>query len=183
MNEPYNSRQDTLDHIERVRDLLDICRLKLHERAMAHDQSKLQYPEKEAFDRLTPKLKGLTYGSDEYVACLVELGEALNHHYEHNSHHPEHFKKEVCIICFQEFREDPPTTCPNCHNGCFTSEPDVSQMTLFDVIEMLCDWKAATERHADGSIAKSLEINKDRFKINDQLASILENTAREMEWI
>ncbi|GAA2159282.1 hypothetical protein [Glycomyces lechevalierae] len=50
-------------------------------------------------------------------------------------------------------------------------------------IEMLADWKAATERHADGDLARSLEIQKDRFGISDQLAQILENTAREMGWI
>jgi hypothetical protein len=47
---------------------------------------------------------------------------------------------------------------------------------------MLCDWKAAGERHADGSITKSLEINKKRFGISDQLASILDNTRKELGW-
>lgn len=135
------------------------------------------------FDAVTPKLKGLTYGSDEYKASLAEMGVALEHHYEHNSHHPEHFKKAVCIICFHEMRGDIPNRCPECTNGTFTTEPDVSQMTLLDVIEMLCDWKAATERHADGSISKSLGINTKRFGITPQLASILENTAKEMGWL
>lgn len=41
---------------------------------------------------------------------------------------------------------------------------------------MFIDWKAATERHADGDIIKSIEINKNRFKISDQLIKILLNT-------
>jgi hypothetical protein len=31
------------------------------------------------------------------------------------------------------------------------------------LIEMLADWKAATERHHDGDLAKSLEIHRERF--------------------
>lgn len=56
-------------------------------------------------------------------------------------------------------------------------------MSLLDLIEMLCDWKAAGERHADGSMERSLRLNKDRFKIGDQLQSILQNTAKEMKWL
>jgi len=149
---PYDSTQDTLDHIAKVQWRLRQIRDDLSLRGDAHDQSKLQSPEKEVFDAVTPKLKGLTYGSDEYKAALVEMGAALTHHYANNSHHPEHFKNGI--------------------NG----------MTLLDVIEMLCDWKAATERVAGGDFAKSLEINRTRFAISDQLASIFENTRREMRW-
>ena len=49
-------------------------------------------------------------------------------------------------------------------------------MNLLDIIEMYCDWIAAGERHKDGSIAKSIEVNKDRFKLTPQLVSILCNT-------
>jgi len=55
-------------------------------------------------------------------------------------------------------------------------------MTLLDVVEMLCDWKAASERTKQGSIAASLTHNKERFGISDQLAAILENTVRELGW-
>ena len=49
-------------------------------------------------------------------------------------------------------------------------------MTLLDLVEMLCDWSAACERHGDGSMTKSVEINIDRFNIDPQLASILKNS-------
>lgn len=48
---------------------------------------------------------------------------------------------------------------------------------LFDLIEMFFDWKAATERHADGDIFKSIEINQKRFQLSDQLCDIFRNTA------
>ena len=149
----YDSTRDTLEHIQKVNDYLGDFRHELDRRAAVHDASKLQSPEKEAFDEVTPKLRGLTYGSDEYKANTAKLGEALRHHYEHNSHHPEHY--------------------PNGIDG----------MTLCDLVEMFCDWKAATERHADGDIMRSLEVNRERFGISDQLANILANTVREWGWL
>lgn len=149
----YDSRQDTEQHIDRVRELIELIESNLDDRWQAHDLSKMQEPEKSAFDIATPKLKELTYGSDEYKASLDELGVALKHHYAENSHHPEHYPEGI------------------------------AGMSLLDLIEMLCDWKAAGERHADGSMAASLAKNQARFGIGTQLQSILENTAKEMGWI
>lgn len=58
----------------------------------------------------------------------------------------------------------------------------INKMSLLDLVEMVSDWKAATMKHADGDIRKSLEINKERFGISDQLAKIIENTISEMGW-
>lgn len=149
----HDSRDDTLEHIRLVQNRMWEIRHLLWGRVHAHDRSKLEEPEKSTFDRVTPRLRELTYGSDEYKAALADMGDALKHHYEHNSHHPEHFA-----------------------NG-------IAGMSLLDVIEMLCDWSAASERHADGDLAKSLEINVKRFAIDAQLASILRNTARELGWL
>lgn len=153
MTDKYDSRPDTQKHINRVNRLLYESIMKLQDRAVAHDQSKLNSPEVEVFDRVTPKLKELTYGSDEYKASLAEIKPALDHHYANNSHHPEHFE-----------------------NG-------VDGMTLLDLLEMIIDWKAAGERHGDGGdINRSIDINTVRFKLSDQLVSILRNTAKEMGW-
>jgi hypothetical protein len=148
----YDSTNDTFDHIAKVRRKLDEFRDALGERARLHDRSKLESPEKEVFDAVTPKLKALTYGSDEYKAALAEMGDALKHHYAHNSHHPEHYE-----------------------NG-------VDGMDLLDLIELFCDWKAASERLADGDFGKSLAINKERFGLSDQLASVFENTRVRQGW-
>lgn len=142
----YDSTADTLLHIKRVNELLSMFAVLLLDRGVMHDNSKLQSPEKEAFDAETPNLKGLTYGSPEYEESLKRLAPALAHHYENNRHHPEHYA-----------------------NG-------VDDMDLLDVMEMLVDWKAATERHADGDIHKSLETNRHRFHITGQLTRILRNT-------
>lgn len=148
----YDSKADTLLHIKRVAELLMNASTELLERAKVHDNSKLESPEKEVFDRCTPFLKDLTYGSDEYKRVLKELEPALNHHYRENSHHPEHY-----------------------FHG-------VDGMNLFDVLEMFMDWKAAGERHTDGDIYKSIGINKKRFNLSDQLERILINTAEYLNW-
>lgn len=143
----------TLKHSRRVDELLLELMWEIGLRVTKHDESKLHHPEKAIFDEYSPKLRDTTYGSDEYKAFLVEMGKALKHHYEHNRHHPEHFE-----------------------NG-------VAGMTLVDLVEMLADWKAATERHADGDLGKSLEIQTERFGLTNQLSSILRNTAAELGWL
>ena len=145
--EKYNSITDTKKHADRVKELMGELLRDLIDRSLCHDESKMQPPEVTMFDEFTPKLKNSTYGSDEYKGFLKEMGVALEHHYAHNRHHPEHF------------------------------ENSIEGMTLVDLLEMLCDWKAATERHANGSLEKSFEIQKDRFNISPQLLQILKNTA------
>lgn len=140
----------TMRHIERVRNLLNAVIKELLDLAEKHDQSKLEQPEVCMFTTFTPKLKASTYGSEEYNGYLKEMGVALRHHYQHNRHHPEYHKEGI------------------------------DGMTLIDLIEMLVDWKAASERHADGCILRSIELNRARFGLSDQLARILENTAREL---
>ena len=150
----YDSTNDTLAHIQRVRNLLCEVTNNLSERGANHDQSKLEEPEKSVFDRVTPRLKELVYGTPEYQAQLEEMGVALEHHYQVNDHHPQHFKGEHPIM----------------------------QMNLLNITEMLCDWKAAGERMTNGDIYRSIEQNQQRFGYSDELKAILVNTARALGW-
>jgi hypothetical protein len=169
--------RDTKEHISQVREFMMVVSNRLIERALVHDKSKLESPEVEIFTEYTPKLKYSTYGSDEYKGFLKGMGEALEHHYAHNSHHPEHFKKYVCNGCFKEYREMP-NHCDVCMYSQFQVESDITQMNLLDIVEMFCDWKAATMRHVDGDIMKSIEFNKKRFKYSDDIEQIFKNTAK-----
>lgn len=49
-------------------------------------------------------------------------------------------------------------------------------MNLVDIIEMLADWKAATLRHADGDIMKSIEIQQKKLGFSDDIKHIFINT-------
>ena len=152
---------ETRRHIDTVRLLLDKISLAFKDRALEHDKSKLHSPEREIFEIYTEKLKGTTYGSDEYKQFLKEMKPALDHHYSNNRHHPEHFTLTVADD-FQYHEQGKKNT--------------ICCMTLIDIIEMLCDWRAATERHADGDILKSIEINQKRFGYGDELKQIFINT-------
>jgi len=148
-----SSLLSTLQHSRRVDELLLQLVIDIQGRITKHDQSKMEDPELETFDKFSPRLKTSTYGSEEYKGFLREMKPALDHHYANNRHHPEHF--------------------PNGVDG----------MTLVDLVEMLADWKAATERHDDGDLEKSFEIQQERFGISEQLVSILRNTAKEAGWL
>lgn len=151
--EKYDSTAETLKHIKRIGELFNVVVKDLLDRAEKHDASKIDNEtEKDLFDEFTPKLKNVTYGSEEYNECLAALQPALNHHYSTYRHHPEHFD-----------------------NG-------VYDMTLLDLIEMLLDWKAASERHNDGNIRKSLELNAKRFGMTAKLTKLLENTVNYLGW-
>lgn len=140
----------TMEHIYEVQRNMFLIASEIEVRSKSHDETKLNEPEASSFAALTPLLAESTYGSDKYNGFLKELNETLKHHYENNSHHPEHFK-----------------------NG-------VAGMTLIDLIEMFCDWLAATKRHNDGDIYKSIEINTKRFNLDDQIRSIFINTAKKV---
>jgi Family of unknown function (DUF5662) len=149
-----NPSQERIDeHISEVKKHKDLVSLnlgsigeQLRARAITHDHSKMTDEELPYYAEYTPNLKGLTYGSNEYRDMLEKLRPCINHHYKANAHHPEHYE-----------------------NG-------IDGMSLVDLVEMICDWKAATARHEDGDIIKSLEINRVRFKMSDQLYNILLNT-------
>lgn len=138
---------ETKQHISNVQMFIRIFCDALKERGINHDLTKLQDPELPLFVEYTNKLATCTYGSPEYNEFLKGLKPALDHHYAKNRHHPEHFEKGI------------------------------SDMSLIDLIEMFCDWKAATLRHHDGNLLKSIDVNFSRFYMTPQLLSIFKNTA------
>ena len=149
----YDSQPDTLEHIATVQRFLGEAIGDLQARVSGHDRSKLEEPEKSMFDEFTPKLRDTTYGSEEYESYRAAMGEALQHHYEVNDHHPEHFE-----------------------NG-------VAGMDLIQVVEMLADWKAATLRHADGDLGSSIRKNAERFGYGEEFEGLLWRTADRLGWL
>jgi len=141
---------ETKKHIERVQDLIGEVVVKLQSRANLHDQSKLEEPELTGFATISTKLKDVEYMSPEYKVAMDELRPTIDHHYANNRHHPEYHP-----------------------NG-------IRDMNLVDLIEMLCDWKAAGERHKNGDIMKSIELNQKRFGYSDEFKQLLINSVELM---
>ena len=137
----------TLRHIESVRNVLNAVVCELLKRGESHDQLKLEQPELSGFLTHTHKLSSTEYNSPEYKAMLDELKPTLAHHYANYRHHPEHFP-----------------------NG-------IDDMNLVDIIEMFCDWKASTARNKNGNLLQSIENNRSRFRMSDQMINVFKNTA------
>lgn len=142
---------ETMRHIERVRNLLNTMAIDLLRRGELHDQTKMEPPEVGPFTKMTPELSKLTFGTPEYEESKKQLGEALTHHYARNRHHPQHWKRGI------------------------------RDMNLLDIIEMFCDWKAASERHDDGNLRKSIQINGEKYQFPPELVEIFENTVEVVE--
>ena len=121
----------------------------LIKRAIRHDLSKYSKYEAPYFERTLPLLRGLEYGSKEYMAAIESLGPALKHHYKNNSHHPEYYD-------------------------------GIDGMSPLDLIEMLCDWKAATKRHTTGDFGKSLKVNETRFNYSSLYTHTFKSAASEI---
>lgn len=183
----YDSRPATLAHIGQVRGFMEKVIRDLVQRAEVHDRSKLLPPEKAYFDEFTPLLSGMTFGSDGYRATLAKMRPALDHHNAVNDHHPE-FHRPPPDPDLERLKaaRDAMIVVPD-HPGldeaaaAFDSdlrsrESPMRGMDLVSLTEMLCDWKAASLRHADGDIRRSIEVCQRRFGFSDELKHILLNT-------
>lgn len=106
-------------------------------KAIKHDLSKYGKQEAPYFAKTNHLLAHTEYGTDEYRSLLDRIRPALDHHYAVNDHHPEFYK-----------------------NG-------VYGMHAEEQVEMICDWAAAIRRSKDGNMAKSLDINRKRFKYDE----------------
>jgi hypothetical protein len=150
-NEPMNeisfdSRPATRKHIGQVRALIGRIADELLRRSRVHDKTKLEEPELSGWNANVWKLDTLDYGTEEYRAALRDIYPTIQHHYEHNDHHP-------------EFHE----------NG-------IEDMDLVQLTEMICDWKAATLRMKNPDIHGSIDKNAERFGYGPELTRILHLT-------
>lgn len=145
--EQKNVNAETLYHITLVGHFIHRVVKALLDRADAHDRSKLESPEVEIFAKHHHLLSDTTFGTKGYEDVRALTKEALDHHYAVNRHHPQHFKGGV------------------------------ADMNLIDLIEMFCDWKAATRKHKDGNLLRSIAYNANHFNLDPQIVSIFENTA------
>lgn len=145
-----DSKSATLEHIATVNRIGVKFVRSLQNRLIVHDKSKLREPEKKYLDRHSSKLKSSTYMSEEYEGFLKDMKPGLDHHYQYNDHHPQY------------------------------KDNGVEGMSLIAVMEMLIDWCAAVQRHDNGDILTSIEINQKRFGFGDEIKQILINTVKEM---
>ena len=108
-------RKAIMIHKMEVADLMSKIAIEIMKKAFDHDNSKMEEPELSGFMEIIPELNKQKYMDSEYSKALK--GDAIQHHYKNNDHHPEFFK-----------------------NGC-------KDMNFVNMIEMLCDWISASKRY------------------------------------
>lgn len=145
--EEIRFREDLADHIEKVRRHLRVFLRELEHRVLNHDRSKRDPEELDGFVAAGFLTTGASLLSPEYQEAKVRLGAALDHHYQHNRHHPEHF------------------------------EAGAEGMNLCDLAEMIADWKAANSRPGATPWPEAFAFLCTRYHIGPQLARILWNSA------
>jgi len=121
----------------------------LIDRAQVHDATKLEEPEFSQHKEYTDQAQGVKFGSEEYNKLRQKFQLIHEYHFDRHRHHPEHFP-----------------------NG-------INDMNLVDLIEMMCDWKAASVWYK-GDMQSSLKVQRKRLKISPQLMQIIKNTAKDL---
>lgn len=86
------------------------------------------------------------YGSKEYKEKVARWKKVFDHHYKHNRHHPEHYE-----------------------NGIY-------DMTLVDLVEMLCDWLGYKDVMTVAEAITVCEQQMERYHFTDELRAIMTNT-------
>lgn len=144
---------DILAHISEVAENLEDISHSLIKRAWAHDRSKLEPIEFDAFVQTRPKFKKANYGTKEYQECVDAIKPSIDHHYSKNRHHTAYF------------------------------EDGFQGMNLIDILEMLADWKAANRRSPDLTFEDSLPKCYEKYGIPKNMQRHIENTLKYLGWI
>ena len=151
---------DTRKHQMLVAERMTACAKRLLDKASVHDASKFSDQEREIYTETGWKLnhENIEYGSEEYKKIVAEMGKAWEHHQLVNDHH---------IGFFKTYQSQ-------------TLNDPVRAMDLFALIEMLCDWIAASKRknNAPALAFKSIE---EYIPGDSQLGAILRNTLSMIE--
>jgi len=144
---------DTLLHISEVQENLERIATELRQRGLAHDRTKLQELEFDAFVSTRDRFKKTNYGTPEYQVLIDEVKPAVDHHYQNNRH----------------------------HTG--FHETGIGDMNLIDVIEMICDWRAAARRSPDKAFKDTLDYAYKKYNISEQFGVIILNTLKDLGWL
>jgi hypothetical protein len=143
--------KDYIQHTQWVSEGIYLIINQLLLRMLTHDRTKIEAEELDAYAEIVPGFKNFTYGTQEHKDHGAKLGPAWDHHVQHNKHHPEHF------------------------------EAGLRGMTLIDLIEMVCDWRAASMRGGTFDYDKSIEQFSNRFYPPKEVVSILRNTCKVLD--
>ena len=146
---------DTRKHQQLVAEKMVKCAKRLLDKGMAHDASKFSEIEKRTYTEPVWKLNhnNVEYGSEKYNRLVAQMDEGWEHHIAENDHHPQWFEKF----------------------GSQTLDDPIKAMDMFALIEMLCDWIAASRRN-NSRACDAMRFLKKKYPLDSQIECILNNT-------
>lgn len=145
----FDRTQNFVEHKTTVVQYLLYITEDLRHRAVVHDDSKLDQFEKDMYDALSKEYKHHKSKSNISEKSKMIIKRGLEHHYCLNNHHPEHFK-----------------------NG-------INDMTLIDIIEMLCDWMTYADRcHKD--INEIIDYYQHKYNFSNEFKTLINNTIKDI---
>lgn len=142
--------REIADHRRLVGKYMQVMIAALVTRSINHDLSKFGPDEFDGYMEAYPTFCRADYGSALYREACRIAKPAIRHHVTTNRHHPE------------------------------AHVSGVDDMNLVDLLEMVCDWCAASMRRGREDDFSSLKLGMifERFEIGPQLQSIIANTVR-----
>ena len=112
----------------------------LESRATVHDLSKLQDDEFAGFARINAAARVQKFGSPEYAEGMRRERPTIDLHFSRNRHHPE--RPRLIGEAAEVARGLP-------DDATYWAAHTSAQMTFLDIIEMVCDWWAASKGYDD----------------------------------
>jgi len=156
MTNEFDYLCDVILHVSEISENLETIASELRKRGMSHDRTKFQQLEFDTFVSTREEFKQTSYGTPEYKAVCAKAQPAMDHHYSNNRHHTAYHENAV------------------------------NDMNLIDIIELVCDWRAANRRNADQcTMLESVKrgLSNEKYQISEQLAKIIINTFKDLGWI
>ena len=139
---------DYIQHTQWLMEGMSYVITNLLTRLLTHDRSKIGPDELDLYAKIVPGFKGLVYGTKEHEEHGKKLGPAWQAHCLDNRHHVEHFE-----------------------NG-------LHDMHLLDLIEMVCDWRAASLRSGKFDYETSVKQFANKNNVSHDLVTIIHNTCK-----
>lgn len=151
---------DTRKHQQIVAKYMIAIAKRIYDRAMVHDASKLQEPERSYYIDPVFSLnnENVEYGSERYKELTAQMGKGWDHHKTHNDHHVEFFEPYAV-----QTLNDP-----------------IRAMDMFALLEMLCDWIAAAQRKGNAPV-DAFKFLVEKHPMDEQLQEVIKNTLAMIE--
>ena len=113
-------------------------------RMVEHDASKMLDDEFFGFSRINAVARGAKFGTPEYKESMQRERPTIDLHFSRNSHHPE--RPKLTGEAAETSRGLP-------DDATYWATRQSAEMTVIDVIEMVCDWWGARKGYDDSRMS------------------------------